>query len=308
MDQPQKHKMEDGKILIGFEKNMLDIKFEHISAIKVITKDMKRGPNFKKILSSIPEHGIIEPPVVIEDKNTKGHYILLDGHLRIEALKQLGHTSVVCLISSDDESFTYNKHVNRLSPIQESRMIIRAIERGVPEEKIAKALNVDVGNIVQKRNMLNGICQEAIELLKDKIVALEVFIVLRLMKPCRQIEAAILMNNIGLYSISHARSMLAITPKDQLVSPEKPKKIKGLDEEQISRMEKETAIVQREYKIIEESYGIDVLNLTIAKGYLGSLLGNARVLKYLAQHKPEILAQFQKIAEMTSLGGGQVTT
>lgn len=233
---------------------------------------------------------------------------MLDGHLRIEALKELGHTSVTCLISSDDESFTYNKHVNRLSPIQESRMILRAIERGVPEAKIAKALNVDIDNIRQKRNMLNGICPEAIDLLKDKIVALEVFGILKLMKPCRQIEAAILMNNIGVYSISHARSMLAITPKDQLVNPEKPKNIKGLDDEQISRMEKETSMVQREYKIIEESYGLDVLNLTFAKGYLTSLLGNARVLKYLSQHKPEILLEFQRITEMTSLGGGQATT
>ncbi len=304
MEALQRHNIEDGKILIGFESNLLELNFRQISPTKVVGKDTFRSPNFKKILSSIPEHGIIEPPVVIQDKNIANHYILLDGHLRIEALKQLGHETVTCLLSSDDESFTYNKHVNRLSPIQESRMIIRAIERGVPEEKIARALNVDVKNIIQKRNMLNGICPEAIDLLKDKIVALEVFIVLRLMKPCRQIEAAILMNSVGIYSISHARSMLAITPKDQLVNPEKPKKIKGLNDEQINRMEKETAIVQREYKIIEESYGTDVLNLTIAKGYLGSLLSNARVLKYLVQHKPEILTQFQKIAEMTSLDVG----
>ena len=51
---------------------------------------------------------------------------------------------MVCLVSTDDEAFTYNKRVNRIAIIQEHRMILKAIERGVPEERIAKALNIDV--------------------------------------------------------------------------------------------------------------------------------------------------------------------
>ena len=87
------------------------------------------------------------------------------------------------------------------------------------------------------------------------------------------------------------------------MDPEKPKKIKGLDEDQMARMESEMASLQREYRLIEENYGTDVLNLTLAKGYLGTLLGNARVVRYMAQNHAEILAQFQKVTEMTSLGG-----
>lgn len=300
MDQQQRT-IGDGKIMIAFDSSMVELRLEQIAALKIIHNDILKSPNFKRIISSISEHGLIEPPVVIKDKIIEDHFILLDGHLRIEALRKLGHTSVLCLISHDDEAFTYNKHINRLSPIQETRMIIRAIERGVPEEKIAKALNVDVKNIVRKRDMLKGICQEAVELLKDKIVVLEVFQILRLMKSCRQIEAAMLMNNIGVYSVSHARSMLAITPKDQLVDSREPKRIKGLNDEQIHQMEQETAAVQREYKIIEEDYGTDVLNLTVAKGYISSLLGNVRILKYLAQHRPEILSRFQGVIDMEYL-------
>jgi hypothetical protein len=33
-------------------------------------------------------------------------------HARIEALKDRGKTDVACLISTDDEAFTYNKRVN----------------------------------------------------------------------------------------------------------------------------------------------------------------------------------------------------
>jgi hypothetical protein len=198
-------------------------------------------------------------------------------------------------------NWSYNKHISRLSTVQEHQMILRAVQRGVAEERIAQALNVDVANIVRKRTLLEGVCPEAAELLKDKMVAAATFPTLKRMKAFRQIEAATLMNDARVYSTSYAKALLAATPKDQMTDPEKPKKIKGLDEDQMARMESEMASLQREYRLIEENYGTDVLNLTLAKGYLGSLLGNARVVRYMAQNHAEILAQFQKITEMTSL-------
>jgi hypothetical protein len=44
--------------------------------------------------------------------------------------------------------------------------------------------------------------------------------------------------------------------------------------------------------------GADHLDLVLATGYVGRLLANARVVRYLAQKHPEILAEFQKIAEL----------
>jgi hypothetical protein len=80
-----------------------------------------------------------------------------------------------CLIAADDEGFTYNKRVNRLATIQEHYMIVRALERGVSEEKLARALNVDVGVIRQRRHLLNGISADVAELLKDKPVGMHTF-------------------------------------------------------------------------------------------------------------------------------------
>jgi hypothetical protein len=112
--------------------------------------------------------------------------------MRVEALKELGETEVTCLISTDDEAFTYNKHINRLSTVQEHRMILRAIERGVPEEKsrrrsISMSAASPPGVI-----LLNGICPEAAELLKDKMVPIATFPILKRMKSFRQIEAVTL--------------------------------------------------------------------------------------------------------------------
>lgn len=294
-------KRSKSQIRLGFDTDTVELNLDQIVPIKIIRPGSKASRKFHQILTSIREVGIIEPPAIVPDRSLKGRYLLLDGHLRIEALKELGQTTVTCLVSTDDEAFTYNRHISRLSSIQEHRMIAKAIERGVSEEKIAKALDVNVDVIVSKKYLLKGICPEVVDLLKDKMISGTVFPILRRMTPNRQIEVATIMNDTCIYTGSYAKIMLAATPKDQLVDPEKPKNIRGLTEEQIERMENEMTMLQREFHLIEESYSADVLNLTIAKGYLSTLLGNAKVVRYLAQGHPEILSQFQKISEMTSL-------
>lgn len=298
---PEKPKLPQAEIKLGFDEKTVDLTFDQIAAVKIIQPATLKSTKYQQMLASIRAVGIIEPPVVYHDGKPRSKYILLDGHLRITALKELGETEVTCLVSTDDESFTYNKHVNRLSPVQEHKMVLRAVERGVPEDKIAEALNVDVKSIVRKRNLLEGICKEAADLLKDKMVAANAFPVLRRMHPLRQIDAATLMNDANTYTESFVQALLAATPQKQLADPSKPKKIKGLSDEEMARMEGETESLQREYQIIEENYGEDTMNLTLIQGYLRALLGNARIVRYLAQRRADFFAEFQKIADMTSL-------
>ncbi|HEY6387427.1 MAG TPA: plasmid partitioning protein RepB C-terminal domain-containing protein [Candidatus Acidoferrum sp.] len=88
--------------------------------------------------------------------------------------------------------------------------------------------------------MLNGICQEAAEILKTKTVALGVFGVLRKMKPIRQIEMAELLNATGNFSVPYAKALFAATPPEMLVEPAKHKAVKGLSPAQVAKMEKGT--------------------------------------------------------------------
>ena len=293
--------LKDENIKLGFETEMVTLDLKRIVPLKILPPDIRKKTKYKKIAASIKEVGIIEPPVVSPCKDKPDRYILLDGHVRLEILKELGKKQITCLVSTDDEAFTYNKHINRLSTIQEHNMIARAVERGVSEEKIAKALNVDVRSIMLKRKMLDGVCKEAIDLLKDKMVPGGAFRVLKKMQPMRQIECAELMNSMNVYTVSYAKALLAGTPQEQLKEPDKPKKIKGIDEEQMARMQSEMLSLQNEYQAIEDSLGDNVLNLTVAKGYISKLMDNAKVVRYLAQDYPEILEEFQKITELKSL-------
>jgi len=294
----------DGDIPIGFEMELITLRPDQIVPVKALSPTIHTTLKYKQLVASLRDGTLIEHPVVTPDTKEKDRYILLDGHMRLAVLKELGAQEITCLVSTDDESYTYNKHVNRLSTIQEHRMILRALRLGAPETLIAKRLNVDVESILRKRTLLNGICPEVIEMFKDKIIAPKVFILLRKMIPYRQIEVAELMEDSGIYSITYARAALAATPKEQLVNPQQPKKIKGLTPEQMGRMENEMGKLQRVYRLTEEHYGKNVMNLTLAKGYLTKLLGNARIVRYLAQHHAGILQEFQHIIETKSIPAG----
>lgn len=231
------------------------------------------------------------------DANDPEVYHLLDGHLRLQILRDQGTSAIVCLIATDDEAYTYNKRINRIATIQEHRMILTAIEKGVPEERLARALNVNIASIRNKRRLLEGICKEAADLLKDKHVPLSAFREIRRMKTLRQIEVAELMVAMNNYSIVYARSLLAATPQDHLIETRK-KVVRGLTAEQVEKMEAEADTLQREFKVIEQDYGADHLDLVLAGGYISRLLSNARVIRHLAKFHSEILAEFQKIADL----------
>ena len=285
-------------VKMGFEKTGIRIPIEHIQPLRVVSNAVKKTLKYAQIAASIREIGVVEPPVVARDRADPEMYLLLDGHLRVEILKDMDETEVACLISTDDEAYTYNKRVNRIAIVQEHKMILKAVERGVSEERIAKTLNVDLKTIRQKVRMLDGICPEVVEILKDKHVPINTFRIIKRMATLRQIEAAELMVAMNKYALSYAESLLAATPQAQLAESHKPKALRGLTEDQMALMERESANLEREFKIAEQSYGTDHLDLVLASGYLAKLLSNARVVRYLAQHEQEILAEFQRIAEM----------
>ncbi|MCL4180003.1 MAG: ParB N-terminal domain-containing protein [Verrucomicrobia bacterium] len=131
----------------GFEMRRIRVRLEDILPVRQVKNPQKAAGRYHTILASIREVGLIEPLMIHPQKGMPGKYLLLDGHMRHHALRELGETEADCLISTQDESYTYNARVNRLNPIQEHKMITRAVKNGVPPERIAAALNLPLVNI-----------------------------------------------------------------------------------------------------------------------------------------------------------------
>lgn len=292
------------KVRLGFELEGVTLPLEHILPSKQVNPAIRKSRKYATILASVQEVGLIEPPIVYRSKKgarAPESYILVDGHIRLDVLKALGHTEVFCLISTDDEAFTYNHKVNRLPPIQKHFMIMRAVDSGVAEDRIAKALNVDVARIRKQRTLLDGICSEAVDLLRDKPVTPNGLRSLRKVKPIRQIEIAELVNAVGNYTTPYIKALVVASPKEQCVPGSDGKPSFGVRPEDLAKMEKEMAALERDFRLIEQSYGTNVLNLVLARGYLSKLLSNNRVLRYLSGHYGDIVAEFQKMVDSASL-------
>ena len=158
----------DLTVAAAFECDLSRITLDLIAPLYVVSQQTKDTMKFKRIASSIREIGLVEPIVVSRDHKDPTTYTLLDGHLRLEVLKDQGATDTRCIISTDDEAYTYNKRINRLATIQEHKMILRALSLGASEERLAKALNVNIRTLQEKKRLLDGICPEAAVLLRDK--------------------------------------------------------------------------------------------------------------------------------------------
>ena len=290
-------------LTLGFDLETYQIPLEELMPSKKVPDGVMTTRKFKQIVSSIREIGLIEPLSVIKPDADALGFLLLDGNLRVLALKELGQETASCLIAKDFETYTYNHRINRLSTVQEHYMLRRAIDKGVAKDRLARAFNVNLSTINSRINLLHGICPKAVELLQDHQFAPDVTRHLRKMKAARQIEAVELMIAANSITASHADALLKATPSEQRsdTPAPKPDQPKADPLEQIVRLEREMSQVQTKYKDAEQNYGSELLNLVVAKGYLTKLIGNDAVKSYIGRHAPEILEQFELVVNTLSM-------
>ncbi len=284
----------------AFSPEILQVPLDKLLPSRSLPGSVPGSVKFRQIVSSIHSVGLIEPLSVSPMDAISGQYLVLDGHVRLMAMQQLEFSVAPCLLAADDETYTYNSRINRLSSIQETRMLQEAVAKGVSKERLAQSLNIDISSLLKKLKLLDGICPEAVELLRDRQFSPEISRILRKMKATRQVVCVDLMLSANSLTVNYAEALLATTPAELLVAGEKPE-MKGVTAEQMARMEHEMENLQGQYKLIEDSYADDVLNLVVAQGYLSKLLANDAVSRFIEQHRQDIYEQFKSIALMNSL-------
>lgn len=284
----------------AFKPMVVSIPLGQILPTYRATKDQLHSTKFASILASIRELGVIEPlavhPSTTADTNGQPCYILLDGHLRLEALRQLGATEALCLLATDDEGFTYNRQINRMTPIQEHKMILETINKGVSAERIAQTLNVNVDRIRARERLLDGIAPEVAEMLKNRMASQSVFQTLRKMKPIRQIETAEMMISANCFTARYAEMVLVATRPELLVGAKK--KTNGeASAEDIARMEREMEKLYHDYRLVEDTLGETMLVLVVTKGYIAKLMRNAAIAAYFKRYEPDLANELNAVMD-----------
>lgn len=283
---------------LGFDLQPQMVLVSQILPSRQISGPFTLSKKYAQIRASIADIGLIEPLSIAPKMAGSNQYLLLDGHIRLSILRELGEIEVPSLVAKDDEGYTYNGRLNRLSSIQEHIMICRAIDRGVPAQRLATALNVNIGTLKMKKSLLDGLCEEVIHLLRDRQFSPKIATLLRKMKPTRQIECVELMLSANNLTGSYVEALLMATPASQLLEGKAKPKVAGVTPEQLAKMEAEMQNIQAQYKLAESSYGDDMLHLTLTQAYLAKLLKNTAVVEYLRRSQPDVLQELEAIVRI----------
>ena len=276
------------KLFRAFQEKVVTLAAAQICPQRKIPYDQRRVLFYKQIAASIDDIGIVEPLVVFP--KGAGGYLLLDGHLRLEILIRKGISEVPCILATEDEAYTYNRRVNSISPIAQHLMLLKAVENGLSEERIASALRVDIASIRRKRNMLDGICSEAIDLLQTKKVSVKAFYLLKKMKPSRQIEAAEHMLANSVFSGSFVRALLYATKTELLTDPPRVIRRTSLPEPTKNQFAIESETLLKSLKTLEADLGKEALVLTVFSGYIRRLTSNPKIKRYLERRHADVLS------------------
>jgi ParB-like chromosome segregation protein Spo0J len=197
-----------GQKLIRIMLERDEIKIEHARGI-----DFQQNRKYKKIVSSIRNIGLIEALSVYRDGSS---YILLDGYLRLKAAEELGIDQVPCFVYQNRDSYTFNAMRNELSPLQESKMLKKAISHGVDEKDLVTVLNVKVDRIRQTKKLADSLVPEARKLLDKNRIFRSTAKQLTRVKEEWQHVILKKMNEVGNYNASYAKVLVMKTPEGMM--------------------------------------------------------------------------------------------
>jgi hypothetical protein len=282
--------MTDPATRSSFWQQIVTLPMSRIIAQREPLEAEKKKSCYGQIASSLKNVGLIEPLVVYEQSD--GNYLLVDGNTRFDILKSMAVTEVACIFAKDDEAYTYNRRVSHVPPIQQHFMLLRVLANGVSEERVAAALNVDVKAVRRKRDMLKGICPEAVRLLEGHKLSDRSFSLLRKMKALRQIEAADHMIASNIFTKAFLNAILVVTKPQMLVDSKGGAASRS---QEANTLQREHEGLVRNLKGIENSYGLDMLTLAVSLKYVERIVMNAEVKSYLHQKHPETLMLLAKI-------------
>ena len=179
-------------------------------------------------------------------------------------------------------------------------MLLRAIDKGLSPQHVADALNIDITTVRQKRRLLDGICLEVVDLLKERHVAINVFSALKRMKPFRQIEAVELMLAVDRITVPYIRALLAATPEEDLVQGKANKHLNVIPHRKTILMQQETVRLDSQFKAAEQSFGRINLELILAKGYMRRLMESPDILQFLIDNHRDMAAELRTVCRRQS--------
>ena len=81
-------------VKLAFERDIVVLRLDQIVPLKSLRPGAKESKKYAQILCSVRAIGLVEAPVVTPDPKRSDSYFLLDGLIRIEALRDSGRVKL----------------------------------------------------------------------------------------------------------------------------------------------------------------------------------------------------------------------
>jgi len=246
---------------------------------------------YDRILTSIKVVGLIEPLVVYPEGND---YVILDGAQRYRAMLEMGIEVAPCILGKQREAFTGNRMVNRVSPVQENRMIEKSLSE-VDEECIAAALGISSLGHRMKKTLFKQLHPDVASAFDQNKINRTCARELTHVKQSRQKEILEAMDSYKDYSTAFARALVVKTPPPQRIAHHRKNNPWDKTTQRKNNLLKKLADAEQKhdfYSRLYKQYTIDLLRLAI---YARSLLTNCRIREYLDRHHSDVVARFDAV-------------
>jgi hypothetical protein len=172
-------------------------------------------------------------------------------------------------------------------------------KNGLALEQISASLPTDFEMIRREQGDSTGICSNAIDLLKTHAVTVSSLLLLKRMKPIRQIEVAEQMVTSSIYSAGFIRVLMYATKPEFLVEGFQERQNRSWSEMATQHFARESETLLRDLRRIKSDLARESLYLTVFQAYIGRLLENVKVRRYLERKHPGILGVLQ-LSELTA--------
>jgi hypothetical protein len=268
-----------------------DIPIELLVPLKEREINFKKNRGYKRIKSTIQMAGLLDPLCVYPEN---GYYVIVDGYLRYMVFQELGVRMIPCQIQQSKEAYTYNKMVNNLSAVQQSRMLRQSLET-LDKNTIEETFGIKSLDYRLATTILKQLHPDVIKAVDKEIMTRRCATELTNVNQERQQHILKEMNRTKDFSISFVRALVIKTPPEMRSQNRKKKKPWMGDSEKTKQLVEKLEETEKRYNfysILYRQYTTDLLKLC---AYARTLITNESIKSHLESNFPEILERFQRI-------------
>jgi len=140
----------------------------HQIALRYAHTRVKSELVLRRLRSSIERYGLITPVLVVPDKDKDNGYVLIDGYLRLEAIRMCGKDTVMARIWETEEenallTVLTSSHARQWEAVEQGSLLSELIVRfELSMQEVAKRLGRDKSWVKRRLDLVLGLPEDVL--------------------------------------------------------------------------------------------------------------------------------------------------